>query len=127
MVRVIVAFSGSAWRRVARQGFAVLGRAGGWRGMVEGQARGRPVRVLISYAHDDAGHEGRVREFWAFLRGCGVDARLDLAVADRVDWTDWMGVPLEQVSAIERAGFGATEIRTLASYVEALGGRLDIV
>ena len=25
-----------------------------------------------------------------FLRGCGIDARLDLAVADRVDWTDWM-------------------------------------
>ena len=48
------------------------------------------MRVLISYAHDDAGHEGRVWEFWAFLRGCGVDARLDLAVADRVDWTHWM-------------------------------------
>ena len=58
--------------------------------MVEGRAGGRPVRVLISYAHDDAGHEGRVREFWTFLRGCGVDARLDLAVADRVDWTEWM-------------------------------------
>jgi tetratricopeptide (TPR) repeat protein len=25
-----------------------------------------------------------------FLRANGVDARLDLAVADRVDWTDWM-------------------------------------
>ena len=58
--------------------------------MVEGQASGRPVRVFLSYAHDDADHEGRVREFWAFLRGCGVDARLDLAVADRVDWAQWM-------------------------------------
>jgi len=38
-----------------------------------------------------------------------------------------MGVRQEQVSAIERAEPGATEIRTLASYVEALGGRLDIV
>ena len=51
---------------------------------------GRPVRVFISYAHDDREHEDRVREFWVFLRGCGIDARLDLAVADRVDWTDWM-------------------------------------
>jgi hypothetical protein len=34
---------------------------------------------------------------------------------------------LERVSAIERAEPGTTEIRTLAAYVEALGGRLDIV
>ncbi len=38
-----------------------------------------------------------------------------------------MGVRQERVSAIERAELGATEVRTLASYVEALGGRLDIV
>jgi phage shock protein A/DNA-binding XRE family transcriptional regulator len=38
-----------------------------------------------------------------------------------------MGVRPERVSAIERAEPGATEVRTLASYVEALGGRLDIV
>ena len=38
-----------------------------------------------------------------------------------------MGVRQERVSAIERAGPGATEVRTLASYVEALGGRLGIV
>src|SRR6266571_910675 len=38
-----------------------------------------------------------------------------------------MGVRQERVSAIERAEPGGTEIRTLASYVEALGGRLDIV
>jgi DNA-binding XRE family transcriptional regulator len=38
-----------------------------------------------------------------------------------------MGVRQERVSAIERAEPGATEVRTLASYVEALGGRLDIV
>jgi hypothetical protein len=30
------------------------------------------------------------------------------------------------VSAIERAQPGATEVRTLAAYVEALGGRLRI-
>lgn len=38
-----------------------------------------------------------------------------------------MGVRQERVSAIERAEPGATEVRTLASYVDALGGRLDIV
>jgi phage shock protein A/DNA-binding XRE family transcriptional regulator len=38
-----------------------------------------------------------------------------------------MGVRQERVSAIERAEPAATEVRTLASYVEALGGRLEIV
>ena len=38
-----------------------------------------------------------------------------------------MGVRQERVSAIERAESGATEVRTLAGYVEALGGRLDII
>ena len=52
---------------------------------------GRPVRVFISYAHDDPEHEELVRELWVFLRACGVDARLDLAAAqDRVDWAEWM-------------------------------------
>jgi hypothetical protein len=31
------------------------------------------------------------------------------------------------VAAIERAEPGATEVRTLARYVEALGGRLEII
>lgn len=52
---------------------------------------GRPVRVFISYAHDDREHEERVRGLWVFLRAYGVDARLDLAAAqDRVDWAEWM-------------------------------------
>ncbi len=38
-----------------------------------------------------------------------------------------MGVRQERVSAIERDEPGATEVRTLAGYVEALGGRLEIV
>ncbi len=38
-----------------------------------------------------------------------------------------MGVRQERVSAIERAEPGATEVRTLAGSVEALGGRLEIV
>ena len=39
---------------------------------------------------------------------------------------DRMNVRQERVSAIERAEPGATEIRTLAAYVRALGGRLEI-
>jgi hypothetical protein len=37
------------------------------------------------------------------------------------------GVTQGRVSAIEHAKPGATELRTLAAYVEALGGRLEIV
>jgi hypothetical protein len=52
---------------------------------------GRPMRVFISYAHGDLGHEELVRGLWVFLRACGIDARLDLAAtADRVDWAGWM-------------------------------------
>jgi NAD(P)-dependent dehydrogenase (short-subunit alcohol dehydrogenase family)/phage shock protein A/DNA-binding XRE family transcriptional regulator len=38
-----------------------------------------------------------------------------------------MNLRQERVSAIERADPGATEVRTLAAYVRALGGRLEIV
>jgi DNA-binding XRE family transcriptional regulator len=38
-----------------------------------------------------------------------------------------MGVRQERISAVERAEPGATEVRTLAAYVRALGGRLEIV
>jgi phage shock protein A/DNA-binding XRE family transcriptional regulator len=38
-----------------------------------------------------------------------------------------MNVRQERVSAIERAEPGATEIRTLAAYLQALGGRLEII
>jgi hypothetical protein len=49
------------------------------------------VRVFISYAHDSAEHIERVRAFWEFLRGCGIDAQLDLeAAARRQDWPEWM-------------------------------------
>ncbi|MGH4024282.1 MAG: CHAT domain-containing protein, partial [Pseudonocardiaceae bacterium] len=50
-----------------------------------------PVRVFVSYAHDDAEHEDRVREFWIFLRAHGIDARLDKPAAQRrQDWPLWM-------------------------------------
>jgi DNA-binding XRE family transcriptional regulator len=38
-----------------------------------------------------------------------------------------MGVTQGRVSAIENARPGATELRTIAAYVEALGGRLEII
>ena len=38
-----------------------------------------------------------------------------------------MGVPAEHVAAIERAEPGTTDVRTLVSYVAALGGRLEII
>jgi hypothetical protein len=51
-------------------------------------------------------------------------SRLDLT---REDVARRMGVRPGRVAAIEQAGPGATEIRTLAAYVEALGGRLEII
>jgi len=38
-----------------------------------------------------------------------------------------MNVRQERVSAIERAKVDASELRTLASYINALGGRMEIV
>jgi SEFIR domain/N-6 DNA Methylase len=50
-----------------------------------------PVRVFISYAHDNAQHEAHVRQLWLFLRRQGIDAVLDLSVAQRrQDWPTWM-------------------------------------
>ena len=45
----------------------------------------------------------------------------------QIELAERMGVPAEQVAAIERAEPGATDVRTLAGYVEALGGRLEII
>jgi hypothetical protein len=42
---------------------------GGWGLGMDGA--GEPVRVFISYAHDDEAHQERVREFWLFLRAHG--------------------------------------------------------
>jgi DNA-binding XRE family transcriptional regulator len=38
-----------------------------------------------------------------------------------------MGITQGRVSAIEHAKPGTTELRTLAAYVQALGGRLEII
>ena len=44
----------------------------------------------------------------------------------RTEVAQRMGVSAEQVAAIERAEPGTTDVRTLAGYVQALGGRLEI-
>ncbi|WP_410611542.1 glycosyltransferase [Amycolatopsis sp. lyj-109] len=47
-------------------------------------------QVFISYAHDSSEHRAAVRDFWAFLRSCGVDATLDWAAgSERRDWALW--------------------------------------
>jgi SAM-dependent methyltransferase len=49
------------------------------------------VRVFISYAHDNAAHEDKVRRLCDALRRQGIDARIDLpAAAQRQDWPLWM-------------------------------------
>ncbi|MBF9129713.1 CHAT domain-containing protein [Plantactinospora sp. S1510] len=59
---------------------------------VEASARQRPVRVFISYAHESDEHQEAVRQLWTMLRTkARIDARLDLAMADRrLDWVTWM-------------------------------------
>lgn len=52
----------------------------------------RSARVFISYAHESDEHKEAVRQLWIMLRTeAGVDARLDIAAADRRrDWPVWM-------------------------------------
>jgi PspA/IM30 family/Helix-turn-helix domain len=54
------------------------------------------------------------------------DARLRMRLT-QAQVAERMNVRQERVSAIERAEPGATEVRTLAAYVGALGGRLEII
>jgi DNA-binding XRE family transcriptional regulator len=53
-----------------------------------------------------------------------VRRRLGLTQADVADR---MHVRQDRVSAIERANVDASELRTLAAYVKALGGRMEII
>lgn len=74
--------------------FRVVGRMVNGRGADReepAEAARISVKIFISYAHDDSAHEDRVRGFWRFLRGQGVDAHVDLSAAElRQDWTEWM-------------------------------------
>jgi DNA-binding XRE family transcriptional regulator len=45
----------------------------------------------------------------------------------QADVAERMNVRQERVSAIERAKVDTSELRTLAAYIKALGGRLEIV
>jgi ribosome-binding protein aMBF1 (putative translation factor) len=44
----------------------------------------------------------------------------------QTELADRMGIEQDQVAAIERAEPGTTDVRTLAAYVKALGGRLEL-
>src|SRR3954465_2643957 len=60
-----------------------------------------PPRVFISYAHDSAEHEERVRNLWVFLRAHGIDAKIDLPAAEqRQDWPLWMSEQVRQAQFI---------------------------
>jgi len=59
--------------------------------------------VLISYAQetDAPGHGESVRRLWVFLRGCGIDARLDLPAArQRQDWALWMADQIREADFV---------------------------
>ena len=80
------------WESASLLGRDIVG--GGMAGLAEAPDDG-PARVFISYAHDSDEHVAGVRDLWVFLRGQGIDARLDLPAAERrQDWPAWM---LEQV------------------------------
>jgi DNA-binding XRE family transcriptional regulator len=69
----------------------------------------------------------------------GADALINISRAHRLaemrkrlgltqaEVAERMQVRQERVSAIERAKVDTSELRTLASYIKALGGRLEIV
>ncbi len=59
-------------------------------------------------------------------RGTLAEQRTRLGVS-AADLAERMGIPPERMSAIESGDPGALDISTLASYVEALGGRLDVI
>jgi hypothetical protein len=60
-----------------------------------------PVRVFISYAHDDAGHMAAVRQLWQLLRQMGFDATLDV-VSDGPgqDWPSWAESQIESADFV---------------------------
>ena len=60
---------------------------------------GRAPRVFVSYAHDDEEHRRLVLGLCTFLRGRGVDVRVDRwAVGQRQDWYLWA---IEQILAAD--------------------------
>jgi DNA-binding XRE family transcriptional regulator len=69
---------------------------------------------------------GNQRGTLAEKRGTLAEQRKRLGVS-AADLAERMGIRPERMSAIESGDPGSLDISTLASYVEALGGRLDVV
>lgn len=74
-------------------------------------------------AEVEAGAEHLIKVSRAY-RLAEVRKRLGLSQAEVAER---MHVRQERVSAIERAKVTASELRTLAAYIEALGGRMEII
>jgi DNA-binding XRE family transcriptional regulator len=78
-------------------------------------------------AGDQAAIAARMEQLRAEQRAFRLaDMRRRLGLT-QADVAERMGISQGRVSAIEHAKSGATELRTLAAYVEALGGRLEII
>ncbi|HEX8344070.1 MAG TPA: CHAT domain-containing protein [Actinoplanes sp.] len=62
---------------------------------------GGPVRVFISYAHENSDHAESVRRLWLLLRSLGVDAKLDVtATAQRQFWPEWMSEQVREADFV---------------------------
>ena len=58
-------------------------------------------RVFLSYAHGSRAHMAVVWDFWVFLRGHGVDARLDRAAeGQRQDWALWIANEVREAEVV---------------------------
>jgi DNA-binding XRE family transcriptional regulator len=71
--------------------------------------------------------EAGAAELAARNRGLTLAEQRDRLGLTRAQVAERMGVREERIVAIERADSGATEVRTLTRYIEALGGRLEII
>jgi hypothetical protein len=81
--------------RVYHQGACRYGGA-----QIVAEHRVLPCRVFLSYAHESAAHVAAMERFCRLLRSNGVDARMDLFVAEqRVDWVLWT---IEEIRLAER-------------------------
>jgi len=76
-----------------------------------------PLRVFISYTHGDDGHQKWVRDFATFLRGNGIDARLDV-------WHLRPGMDLAQFMANELSQADRVIIVSDERYTEKADGRV---
>jgi alkanesulfonate monooxygenase SsuD/methylene tetrahydromethanopterin reductase-like flavin-dependent oxidoreductase (luciferase family) len=84
------------------------------------------IRDMVT-GRRQGGHRRRYRKLHAEHRAWRLaEMRRRLGIT-QAEVAGRMGITRGRVSAIEHAKPGATELRTLAAYVEALGGRLEII